>query len=238
MGPRGGSSGATYIPLNRSSTFLRSFNHKKVLEDEFAIANVQCQYECSDTEVDERASRVTGDHNYDTRDEPPAFIIHQVPASSSSQGPFVEVRPGLMTLTPGCVPAVNVIHIGERSQVTNSMVVGNTNNNVGSPGAAPAGQDYSMSMNKRIRRSEVVLRQAADCVSRGSTFQTVSEQFNIPISTIRFFMARKGILPRRRRGRTTHLARTCSSPEEPPFHMQHFKLPDMLALKADDEPNT
>lgn len=41
------------------------------------------------------------------------------------------------------------------------------------------------SINKRIRRSEVVLRQAADCVSRGLTFQTVSEQFNIPISTIR-----------------------------------------------------
>lgn len=28
----------------------------------------------------------------------------------------------------------------------------------------------------------------------------------------------------------------CSSPEEPPFHMQHFKLPHMLALQGDDDP--
>ncbi|XP_046975771.1 protein bric-a-brac 2 isoform X3 [Vanessa cardui] len=174
---------------------------------EFAIANVQCQYECSDTEPDERTTRATGDHTYDTRDEPPAFIIHQIPASSNSQGPFVEVRPGLMTLAPGCVPAVNVIHIGDRSQITNNTVVNNNASNTSVPsnlGTPNVSQDYS-SMNKRIRRSEVVLRQAADCVSRGSTFQTVSEQFNIPISTIRFFMARKGILPRRRRGRSTHV---------------------------------
>ncbi|XP_069356969.1 protein tramtrack, beta isoform-like isoform X3 [Maniola hyperantus] len=185
---------------------------------EFAIANVQCQYEGSDTEAEERPSRgagagagaAAGDHNYDTRDEPPAFIIHQIPTASSPRGPFVEVRPGLLTLTPGGAPAVNVIQLAER--------------------AADAGP-AECGLNKRIRRSEGLLRQAADCVSRGSTFQTVSEQFNIPISTIRFFMARKGILPRRRRGRNSHLARACSSPEEPPFHMQHFKLPDMLALQ-------
>lgn len=41
---------------------------------------------------------------------------------------------------------------------------------------------------KRIRRSEVLLKQAADCVSRGQTFQTVSDQFNIPISTIRYVL--------------------------------------------------
>lgn len=38
---------------------------------------------------------------------------------------------------------------------------------------------------RRIRRSEALLRQAADCVSRGQTFQTVSDMFHIPISTIR-----------------------------------------------------
>lgn len=38
---------------------------------------------------------------------------------------------------------------------------------------------------RRIRRSETLLRQAADCVSRGQTFQTVSDMFQIPISTIR-----------------------------------------------------
>lgn len=38
---------------------------------------------------------------------------------------------------------------------------------------------------RRIRRSESLLRQAADNVSRGQTFQTVSDMFQIPISTIR-----------------------------------------------------
>lgn len=56
---------------------------------------------------------------------------------------------------------------------------------------------------KRIRRSEALLTQAAKCVSRGQTFQTVSNMFNIPVSTIRFFMARKGILPKRKRGRSS-----------------------------------
>ncbi|KAL9694390.1 hypothetical protein quinque_013675 [Culex quinquefasciatus] len=45
--------------------------------------------------------------------------------------------------------------------------------------------------------------------------------FNIPISTIRFYMARKGILPRRKRGRTAilpyvhqrlHLQALCRTP--------------------------
>uniref|UniRef100_A0A182Q3I7 HTH psq-type domain-containing protein n=1 Tax=Anopheles farauti TaxID=69004 RepID=A0A182Q3I7_9DIPT len=55
---------------------------------------------------------------------------------------------------------------------------------------------------RRVRRSEEILRQAAEYVSRGETFQNVSLKFDIPISTIRFYMARKGILPRRKRGRT------------------------------------
>lgn len=38
---------------------------------------------------------------------------------------------------------------------------------------------------RRIRRSETLLRQAAECVSHGQTFQTVSDMFHIPISTIR-----------------------------------------------------
>ncbi|CAK1592819.1 unnamed protein product [Parnassius mnemosyne] len=179
---------------------------------EFAIANVQCQYDSpSDNELDtERpAARPPDDHTYDLRDEPPAFIIHQVnhtpglPASA----PFVEVRPKIMTIGPGYTSGVNVIHVGDPPQMSQ-----------------PPPAEYNM--NKRIRRSEVVLRQAADCVSRGLTFQTVSEKFNIPISTIRFFMARKGILPRRRRGRCAQMSRTSNSPE-PPFHMQHYKLPEM-----------
>ncbi|XP_053673710.1 uncharacterized protein LOC128723967 [Anopheles nili] len=55
---------------------------------------------------------------------------------------------------------------------------------------------------RRVRRSEELLRQASEFVSRGETFQNVSHKFDIPISTIRFYMARKGILPRRKRGRT------------------------------------
>lgn len=50
---------------------------------------------------------------------------------------------------------------------------------------------------RRIRRSESLLRQAADNVSKGQTFQTVSDMFQIPISTIRFvyffFINNKGI---------------------------------------------
>lgn len=42
---------------------------------------------------------------------------------------------------------------------------------------------------RRIRRSESLLRQAADSVSRGQTFQTVSDMFQIPISTIRYGFA-------------------------------------------------
>ncbi|XP_055714548.1 protein bric-a-brac 1 isoform X2 [Phlebotomus papatasi] len=87
---------------------------------------------------------------------------------------------------------------------------------------------------RRIRRSETILAQAADCVSRGQTFQTVSNMFHIPISTIRFFMARKGILPRRKRGRAANGdggrqnssgSRSRAISEEPPFHFVNFKLP-------------
>lgn len=49
-----------------------------------------------------------------------------------------------------------------------------------------SGQDNGSGMaNRRIRRSEAELRRAAECITRGQTFQTVSDQFNIPISTIR-----------------------------------------------------
>uniref|UniRef100_A0A182PEL8 BTB domain-containing protein n=1 Tax=Anopheles epiroticus TaxID=199890 RepID=A0A182PEL8_9DIPT len=65
----------------------------------------------------------------------------------------------------------------------------------------PVPQD-SGTVGRRVRRSEEILRQAAEYVSRGETFQNVSLKFDIPISTIRFYMARKGILPRRKRGRT------------------------------------
>lgn len=53
----------------------------------------------------------------------------------------------------------------------------------------------------RIRRSDAELLSAADSICKGMTFQKASQVFNIPMSTIRFYMARKGMLPSRRRGR-------------------------------------
>ncbi|XP_060533684.1 zinc finger protein 131-like isoform X2 [Cylas formicarius] len=99
------------------------------------------------------------------------------------------------------------------------------------------------SANKRIRRSDEELRRAAECITRGQTFQTVSDQFNIPISTIRFYMARKGILPRRKRGRSCAptmgmgglpMAGTYTSPGSPigpPYHIVHYKLPALGVSK-------
>ncbi|KAG8226362.1 hypothetical protein J437_LFUL007719 [Ladona fulva] len=79
-----------------------------------------------------------------------------------------------------------------------------------SPGSIPSpasAAGLTNSGTKRIRRSEDELKKAADCVGRGMTFQNVSHIFGIPISTIRFYMARRGILPQRRRGRVQTLRR-------------------------------
>ncbi|CAG9861202.1 unnamed protein product [Phyllotreta striolata] len=102
------------------------------------------------------------------------------------------------------------------------------------------------SATRRIRRSDEELRRAAECITRGQTFQNVSDQFNIPISTIRFYMARKGILPRRKRGRacagpmgvgvsgmpiTTTSYNSPASPIGPPYHIVHYKLPALGVSK-------
>uniref|UniRef100_A0A182FQ06 Uncharacterized protein n=1 Tax=Anopheles albimanus TaxID=7167 RepID=A0A182FQ06_ANOAL len=70
------------------------------------------------------------------------------------------------------------------------------------------------SAGRRVRRSEELLRQAAEFVSGGETFQNVSVRFNIPISTIRFYMARKGILPRRKRGRSAAISPQVAAPRQ------------------------
>lgn len=77
----------------------------------------------------------------------------------------------------------------------------------------------------RIRRSEAELTKAAECVQKGMTFQNVSDIFNIPISTIRFYMARRGILPQRRRGRTASTQHSNSGSSQ--FMMMHYKLEDI-----------
>ena len=50
--------------------------------------------------------------------------------------------------------------------------------------------DYLIGMmsSKRIRRSDEELRRAAECITRGQTFQMVSDKFGIPISTIRLII--------------------------------------------------
>ncbi|XP_058792655.1 broad-complex core protein isoforms 1/2/3/4/5-like isoform X2 [Phymastichus coffea] len=100
--------------------------------------------------------------------------------------------------------------------------------NCGPGSPFPAIEGYQ----RRQRRSEAELKQASDLVARGMTFQVASEKYNIPISTIRFYMARKGILQRRKRGRGSSQVGGAnsqpSSPASPPFHMMNFRLPESL----------
>ncbi|KAL0108855.1 hypothetical protein PUN28_014166 [Cardiocondyla obscurior] len=106
-----------------------------------------------------------------------------------------------------------------------SMVSGNNCSNPSSP--FPAIEGYQ----RRQRRSEEELKQASDMVARGMTFQVASEKYKIPISTIRFYMVRKGILQRRKRGRgSSNLGMNSqpSSPASPPYHMMNYRLPESL----------
>jgi len=45
----------------------------------------------------------------------------------------------------------------------------------------------------RIRRSEAELANAAEMVRGGMTFQTASDTYNIPISTIRYYLTLSAI---------------------------------------------
>lgn len=104
-------------------------------------------------------------------------------------------------------------------------MVRNSNCNPSSP--FPAIEGYQ----RRQRRSEEELKQASDMVARGMTFQVASEKYNIPISTIRFYMVRKGILQRRKRGRgSSNLGMNSQpgSPASPPYHMMNYRLPESL----------
>ncbi|RLU18180.1 hypothetical protein DMN91_010423, partial [Ooceraea biroi] len=104
-------------------------------------------------------------------------------------------------------------------------VVPTSNCNPSSP--FPAIEGYQ----RRQRRSEEELKQASDMVARGMTFQVASEKYKIPISTIRFYMVRKGILQRRKRGRGSSSLGMNSqpdSPASPPYHMMNYRLPESL----------
>lgn len=104
-------------------------------------------------------------------------------------------------------------------------MVPSSNCNPSSP--FPAIEGYQ----RRQRRSEEELKQASDMVARGMTFQVASEKYKIPISTIRFYMVRKGILQRRKRGRGSSSLGMNSqpgSPASPPYHMMNYRLPESL----------
>ncbi|XP_014234650.1 putative uncharacterized protein DDB_G0279653 isoform X2 [Trichogramma pretiosum] len=131
----------------------------------------------------------------------------------------------------------NMMGYNDKNNYSVNMVPVNASCQPSSP--FPAIEGYQ----KRQRRSEAELKLAADLVSRGMTFQVASEQYSIPISTIRFYMARKGILQRRKRGRGSNtnvnnsammssnniMNNQPNSPTgNPPFHMMNYRLPESL----------
>ncbi|XP_030755148.1 zinc finger protein 131 isoform X2 [Sitophilus oryzae] len=132
-----------------------------------------------------------------------------------------------------------MINTGDCSRTPDSFAMAN----VSCQYDGSAGNMSMSSVSKRIRRSDEELRRAAECITRGQTFQMVSDQYNIPISTIRFYMARKGILPRRKRGRScapsmgmgsmpvTTSYTSPGSPIGPPYHIVHYKLPALGVQK-------
>ncbi|XP_046383041.1 protein tramtrack, alpha isoform-like isoform X3 [Ischnura elegans] len=122
----------------------------------------------------------------------PATLALQSVTCEISPGGWPAMGPGMRHIQPmGGMQAVNVQSPTSPSSIPSpASMAGLTNSGT-----------------KRIRRSEDELKKAADCVGRGMTFQNVSHIFGIPISTIRFYMARRGILPQRRRGRVQTLRR-------------------------------
>ncbi|XP_012535422.1 broad-complex core protein isoforms 1/2/3/4/5 [Monomorium pharaonis] len=132
-----------------------------------------------------------------------------------------------LTETPGMVkmePDEQFVQQQDVKPYSISMVSSN-NCNPSSP--FPAIEGYQ----RRQRRSEEELKQASDMVARGMTFQVASEKYKIPISTIRFYMVRKGILQRRKRGRgSSNLSMNSqpSSPVSPPYQMMNYRLPESL----------
>lgn len=131
-----------------------------------------------------------------------------------------------LTESPGMVKMEPDEPFSQQQDKPYSISMVPSNCNPGSP--FPAIEGYQ----RRQRRSEEELKQASDMVARGMTFQVASEKYKIPISTIRFYMVRKGILQRRKRGRGAGsmpgMNSQPSSPASPPYHMMNFRLPESL----------
>ncbi|XP_015115225.1 protein abrupt isoform X1 [Diachasma alloeum] len=134
-----------------------------------------------------------------------------------------------LTETPGMVKMEPDEQFTQQDKPYSISMVPTSNSNCSNPSSPfPAIEGYQ----RRQRRSEAELKQASDMVARGMTFQVASEKYNIPISTIRFYMVRKGILQRRKRGRgSSNVGASNSqpgSPASPPFHMMNYRLPESL----------
>ncbi|XP_020710547.2 broad-complex core protein isoforms 1/2/3/4/5 isoform X2 [Athalia rosae] len=112
-----------------------------------------------------------------------------------------------LTETPGLVKMEPDEQFNQDPKPYTISMARSTNCTPGSP--FPAIEGYQ----RRQRRSEEELKQASDMVTRGMTFQVASEKYNIPISTIRFYMVRKGILQRRKRGRGSNTLGLNSQPD-------------------------
>ncbi|EFN87894.1 protein abrupt [Harpegnathos saltator] len=172
-----------------------------------------------------------------------SHTVTPVPHNSNSSSNFVNMEhsealqhlekalsacEATLTETPGMVkmePDEQFTQQQEIKPYSISMVSTNNCSNPTSP--FPAIEGYQ----RRQRRSEEELKQASDMVARGMTFQVASEKYNIPISTIRFYMVRKGILQRRKRGRgSSNLGMNSQpdSPASPPYHMMNYRLPESL----------
>ncbi|KAG8039827.1 hypothetical protein G9C98_000556 [Cotesia typhae] len=188
-----------------------------------SINNTSLTVTPTDPSVSEPSNFLTIDHTENI--EHTEALQHLEKALSSCEATMTET-PGMVKMEP------DEQFFQQDKPYSISMVPTpnncNATNNSNSNSPFPAIEGYQ----RRQRRSEAELKLASDMVARGKTFQVASEKYNIPISTIRFYMVRKGLLQRRKRGRgSTNIGASNSqpgSPATPPFHMMNYRLPESL----------
>ncbi|XP_017882547.1 broad-complex core protein isoforms 1/2/3/4/5-like [Ceratina calcarata] len=178
-------------------------------------SNTQASASSHTSTPSQRAS--SDNQNYVNMDHGEA-LQHLERALSSCEATLTEA-PGMVKMEP------DEQFTQQQEKPYSISMVPSSNCNPSSP--FPAIEGYQ----RRQRRSEEELKQASDMVARGMTFQVASEKYKIPISTIRFYMVRKGILQRRKRGRGSSNLGVNSqpgSPASPPYHMMNYRLPEGL----------
>lgn len=149
-------------------------------------------------------------------------LQHLEKALNSCEATMTEA-PGMVKMEP------DDTFIPQDKPYSISMVPTNNSSNCSTPNSPLLSiEGYQ----RRQRRSEAELKQASDMVVRGTTFQVASEKYNIPISTIRFYMDRKGILKRRKRGRgSANVGASISQPSSsgsPPYNMMNYRISESL----------